>query len=95
MNGEGCYDPPSLRKQEWRFAENRAGAHRYKSTYKPGKFARLLDINLGTRTYKANRHGSDPGPGITPRKSDPARCGHRPHFARAIGFAPNGANFQN
>jgi alpha-L-fucosidase len=61
-NGEGYYDSPTLRKEQWHFAVSRPDTYRIQVSYRPGKFARLLDINVGGRVYKANLHGNDPGP---------------------------------
>ncbi|MBV8551070.1 MAG: alpha-L-fucosidase [Acidobacteriaceae bacterium] len=61
-NGEGYYDPPTLRKEQWHFAVERPGTYRIELIYKPGKFARLLDVNVGGRTFKANLYGSEQGP---------------------------------
>jgi alpha-L-fucosidase len=61
-NGEGYYDSPTLRKELWHFAVSRPGTYWIQVSYRPGKFARLLEINVGGRVYKANLHGNDPGP---------------------------------
>jgi alpha-L-fucosidase len=61
-NGEGYYDSPTLRKERWHFAVTQPGTYRIQVSYRPGKFARLLDVNLGGRVYKANLHGNDSGP---------------------------------
>ena len=52
-NGEGYYDSPTLRKEQWHFAVSRSGAYRIQMSYRPGKFARLLDISVGGRVCKA------------------------------------------
>jgi len=62
MNGEGYYDSPTLRKEQWHFGVNRPGTYRIEVSYKAGKFARLLDIHVGARVYQANLNGRDPGP---------------------------------
>jgi len=61
-NGEGYYDPPALRKQEWHFAVDQPGFYRIETSYKPGKFAQLLDLTIAGKVLKANAYGDNPGP---------------------------------
>jgi alpha-L-fucosidase len=61
-NGEGYDDPPTIRKQQWHVAINRPGVYQIELLHKPGKFARVLDIGIGTQIVKANVYGDDRGP---------------------------------
>lgn len=61
-NGEGYYDPPTLRKQEWHFAVARPDTYRIEVAYKPGSFAQLLEIEVGDKLLKASVYGKSAGP---------------------------------
>lgn len=58
-NGEGYYDPPTLRREKWHFAVKRAGKYKIDVTYKPGPFSRVIDIELGNKLVKANLYGTE------------------------------------
>ncbi len=58
-NGEGYYDSPTLRREQWHFAVKRAGRYKVTITYKPGRFARLLDVQIGNQIVRANLYGTD------------------------------------
>jgi alpha-L-fucosidase len=53
-NGEGYYDPPTLRREQWHVAIKQAGTYKITVTYKPGRFSRLLDLQVGDRILKAS-----------------------------------------
>ena len=61
-NGEGYYDPPTVRKERWNFTVNRAGKYRVDVAYKPGKFARLLDIDVNGKVLRTLLYGSEKSP---------------------------------
>lgn len=61
-NGEGYYDPPTLRKLQWHAAVDRAGRYEIQLSHKPGEFARVLDIRVGGQTIKADVYGDDRKP---------------------------------
>jgi alpha-L-fucosidase len=61
-NGEGYYDPATLRKEQWHFAVDRPGAYRIQIGYKAGKFAQILDLNVGGKLIKTVVYGGDAGP---------------------------------
>jgi alpha-L-fucosidase len=63
-NGEGYYDPPTVRKEQWHLATDRPGRYEIQLLHKPGAFARVLDINIGGQTIKADVYGDDRGPVI-------------------------------
>ena len=63
-NGEGYYDARTLRKLQWHFVAGQAGRYRIEVRFKPGKFAKLLDVAVDGRTYRANLHGNDPKTGL-------------------------------
>ena len=48
---------------EWHFAAADTGRYRIEVRFKPGKFAKLLDVAVADRTYRANLHGGDPKTG--------------------------------
>jgi alpha-L-fucosidase len=61
-NGEGYWDPPRLRKEQWHFQTKKSGRYQVEVAYKPGKFARLLDVTIGKTILQANIKGADKGP---------------------------------
>lgn len=63
-NNEGYYDPPTIRKLRWYFSVDRPGAYRVEVTYKAGKFARLLDVEVGGKTLHALLYGSEKPPAV-------------------------------
>jgi alpha-L-fucosidase len=73
-NGEGYYDPPTLRKERWNFTVNRAGKYRVEVAYQPGKFARLLDIDVNGKVLRTLLYGRGKSPAtagvveLTPEK---------------------------
>jgi alpha-L-fucosidase len=58
-NGEGYYDPPTLRSEKWHFAVNRTGKYRIDVAYKPGPFSRVIDIEIDAKLMKANLYGKE------------------------------------
>jgi alpha-L-fucosidase len=58
-NGEGYYDPPTLRSEKWHFAVKRAGKYKIAVTYKRGPFSRVIDIKVGGKLVKANLYGTE------------------------------------
>jgi alpha-L-fucosidase len=58
-NGEGYYDPPTLRSEKWHIAVKRAGSYRIEVAYKRGPFSRVVDIRIGNQLIKANLYGSE------------------------------------
>jgi len=58
-NGEGYYDPPTLRSEQWHFAVKRAGAYKIEVEYKPGPFSRMIDIDVDGKLTKANLYGKE------------------------------------
>jgi hypothetical protein len=38
------------------------GFYRIETSYKPGKFAQLLDLTIAGKVLKANAYGDNPGP---------------------------------
>jgi alpha-L-fucosidase len=58
-NGEGYYDPPTLRKERWTFTVNRNGKYRIEVRYKPGKFSRLLDIDVDGKVFRTSLYGDE------------------------------------
>lgn len=88
MNGEGCYDPPSLRKQDGVLPRTVRAPTGYKSVTSR---VSLPDFSISTwerefarptSTAAGAGHDFDCQLGITRRKGGKARCGNRPHFAR-------------
>lgn len=73
-NGEGYYDPPTIRKERWTFAVNRAGKYRVEVAYQPGKFARLLDLQVDGKVLRTLLYGNGKSPAtagvveLTPEK---------------------------
>ena len=61
-NGEGYWDPPRLRKEQWHFQTEKPGRYQVEIQYKQGKFARLLDVAIDGKTLQANIKGGDKGP---------------------------------
>jgi alpha-L-fucosidase len=61
-NGEGYYDPATLRKERWTFTVNRTGRYRVEVAYKPGKFSRLLDIEVNGKLIQASLYGNEKSP---------------------------------
>ena len=58
-NGEGYYDAPTLRRDQWHFAVKRAGKYKVTVSYQPGRFSRLLDVEVGGQVLKANVYGKE------------------------------------
>ncbi len=58
-NGEGYYDPPTLRSETWHFAVKRAGAYKIEVDYRPGPFSRVIDIDVDGKSIKANLYGKE------------------------------------
>ena len=58
-NGEGYYDPPTLRKERWTFTVNHHGQYRIEVKYKPGRFSRLININVNGRVFRTSLYGDE------------------------------------
>jgi len=58
-NGEGYYDPPTLRSEQWHIAVRRAGSYKIEVSYKRGPFSRVVDIQVGDQLIKANLYGKE------------------------------------
>ncbi len=61
-NGEGYWDAPTLRREQWHFAVKQAGKYKVTVTHPAGKFSRLLDVTVGGQVLKASLYGDDKGP---------------------------------
>ena len=61
-NGEGYYDPPTLRREQWHFAIKQPGKYKVTITYIPGRFSRLLDMQIGSQLIKASVYGEEKVP---------------------------------
>jgi alpha-L-fucosidase len=61
-NGEGYYDPPTLRREQWHFAIKQPGKYKVTISYKPGHFSRLLDMQIGTQLIKASFYSDEKVP---------------------------------
>jgi alpha-L-fucosidase len=57
LNGEGYYDPPTIQRELWHFAVNRPGRYRVELNYKPGRFARLFNVQIAGDTLNALVYG--------------------------------------
>jgi alpha-L-fucosidase len=74
-NGEGYWDPPTLRGEKWHFAVKRAGSYKVEIAFNPGPVSRLIDIQIDGQLLKANLYGKEPqsataGPIDLPSSSD-------------------------
>jgi len=58
-NGEGYYDPPTLRSETWHVAVKRAGSYKVEIDYKRGRFSRIVDVKFGEQLMKANLYGNE------------------------------------
>jgi alpha-L-fucosidase len=58
-NGEGYYDLPTLRSEQWHFAVRRAGTYKIEVEYQPGPFSRVIDIDLNGKLIMANLYGKE------------------------------------
>jgi len=58
-NGEGYYDPPTLRSLKWQIAVKRAGNYQVQIAYHRGSFARVVDVQVGANHLKANLYGKE------------------------------------
>jgi alpha-L-fucosidase len=58
-NGEGYYDPPTLRGEKWHAAVKRAGFYDVQVNHKPGPFSRIVDIQIGNKVVKASLYGTE------------------------------------
>jgi alpha-L-fucosidase len=56
-NGEGYYDPPTLRKLRWSFAVVRGGTYQIELTYRPGSFSRRVDVLIEGQVLRASVQG--------------------------------------
>jgi alpha-L-fucosidase len=62
LNGEGYQDPPTVHGELWHFAVKRAGLYRVELKYKPGRFSRAFDVQVGDSTIKAIVQGDHASP---------------------------------
>jgi alpha-L-fucosidase len=60
-NGEGYYDPPTLRGETWHVAIKRAGLYKVEVAYKRGPYSRVIDVEVGGQKLKANLYGTERG----------------------------------
>ena len=58
-NGEGYYDAPTLRSEKWHVAVERAGVYKVEIAYKRGRFARVVDVQVGKQLIKATLYGNE------------------------------------
>lgn len=58
-NGEGYYDPPTLRAEIWHAAVKQEGRYEVEIRFKRAKFSRLVDVRLGDKVLKANLYGNE------------------------------------
>lgn len=58
-NGEGYYDPPTLRSLTWHVALKQAGAYQVEISYKRGRFSRVVDVKVGSKLVKATLYGNE------------------------------------
>ena len=58
-NGEGYYDPPTLRNEKWHVSLKRAGPYKVVLAYKRGRFSRVVDVKIGSQLLKANLYGDE------------------------------------
>jgi alpha-L-fucosidase len=58
-NGEGYYDPPTIRSETWHFAVKHAGAYKIEINYEPGPFSRVIDVDVDGKLLKANLYGKE------------------------------------
>ena len=56
-NGEGYYDPPTLRSLTWHVAVRKPGRYRVEIAYGHGRFSRVVDVKVGGQVLKANVYG--------------------------------------
>jgi alpha-L-fucosidase len=59
-NGEGYYDSPTLRKQQWIFSLTRHGSYQIRLDSKPGKSSRALDVIVNQTKLSAIVYGQTP-----------------------------------
>jgi alpha-L-fucosidase len=58
-NGEGYYDAPTLRKEQWVFSVTHAGRFLLQLEIGPGKFSRVLDVTVNGRLFPTTVYGGD------------------------------------
>ena len=58
-NGEGYYDPPTLRSLKWQIAVKQAGNYQVQISYHRGSFARIVDVAIGAKHLKAKLYGKE------------------------------------
>lgn len=56
-NGEGYYDAPTLRKQQWVFSMARAGRYEIRLEINPGKYSRALDVAIDGQKFSPIVYG--------------------------------------
>jgi alpha-L-fucosidase len=61
-NGEGYYDPPTLREERWKFTANRSGRYRVEAQYRSGAFSRLIQIRVGDQELRFPVYGLESSP---------------------------------
>jgi alpha-L-fucosidase len=62
LNGEGYEDPLTVHGELWHFAVNRAGMYKVDLKYKPGRFSRAFDVQVGSSSVKAIIQGDRTNP---------------------------------
>ena len=58
-NGEGYYDPPTLRSLRWHIAVKQEGRYRVEIAYKRGPFSRIVDVQAGGNLLPTNVYGKE------------------------------------
>ncbi len=64
LNGEGYQDPPTVHGERWHFAVRHPGLYKVELKYKPGRFSRLFDVQVGDSTIKAIIQGDHTSPAM-------------------------------
>ena len=58
-NGEGYYDPPTIRKQRWHIAVAQGGRYKVEVGFKRGPYSRVVDVQIADKRLKANLYGTE------------------------------------
>ncbi len=58
-NGEGYYDPPTLRSLRWHLAVKQEGRYQVEIAYKRGPFSRIVDVQAGGNLLPTNVYGKE------------------------------------
>jgi alpha-L-fucosidase len=62
LNGEGYQDPPTVHGELWHFAVRRPGLYKVELQYRPGRFSRAFDVQVGDSTIQAIIQGDHASP---------------------------------